>query len=193
MLLTDKSEEQLRTMVNLMMEMNSHKDQRHAFGCTGTYGHLQQAIIAFIEFETMVNLRNVNWNMGGAETFTDDILDAIERAIDYRLDIAERELEREYINGNYKIQVFSQDYRTGEMWIIYKIYFKGDLVFWGGDIGLPVGHDIKSDSTLGAILTLTEHRGEGSYHTPAQLEFLEQHSDELAQIGMELGDPGDLS
>lgn len=186
-LFTKYSQKQAETLLALMYE------ELHGLKYCRMFEQLRQALVTFVLVETGVDIQDVPFKMDGRKPWFDVLCERIEEKIDRNLDIGERELEREYINGRYKIQVFSQDYRTGHMWIIYKIYHDGQLVFWGGDVGLPTGHDIKSDSTIGAMLNLLEYRGEDSHHTPAQLEFLENHDYELAQIGMELGDPGDLS
>ena len=78
-------------LCNLMLAMNNRNDA-NAAQSGGTYGHLHDAITTFVLTQTGINLGRLRsfhgWNLGGNETFADDIQVAIDTIVDTDADEA---------------------------------------------------------------------------------------------------------
>ena len=74
-LLNPADKASVQALLGCLMDMNA-RDDRNA-DQRSTYGHIHDAVCDFVLNQTDISIRDVDWNLGGNATWSDDIQRAI--------------------------------------------------------------------------------------------------------------------
>ena len=112
--LTKEDRAVVEELVAMMMAMNERND-RNA-GQTSTYGHLYNAIASYVLNQVGVDIKGVDWNIGGSQYWADDIQEAIDeaRSLNEGDDSPDMVLLSSLPKGEY---VRFKSYDSGPVWI----------------------------------------------------------------------------